>query len=283
MAAKKPTAKTPGDAIAEIQFDVAQAEFIIRGRTPLLFNRMHEKAKRDLLYPPKRKNQAEREQTIKHNPRGEFRASVYKYAHDEAPTRLKFPSSAFKGVIKTAALDMPGAKKAQVGRLAWVEGQYVDLYGIPLLHMAVVRQAGMSKAPDIRTRAIVEQWCCRIVLNLVTPALTVKAIGNLMAQGGYVAGVGDGRQEKGALNFGQFDLCNEDDQRCAAIMRTGGREAQDAALAAAEPYDEEIAELLTWYDEEVDRRGRRKQLAELVGVDVNEEDDDLDEDEELES
>ena len=57
--------------------------------------------------------------------------------------------------------------------------------------------------------------------------------------GGLICGIGDFRQEKGAGNFGQFRVANEGDPQFARIKAEGGREAQDDALEAAEPYDEE--------------------------------------------
>ena len=41
-------------------------------------------------------------------------------------------------------------------------------------------------------------------------------------------------------------------------MKSGGREAQDAALLHPVPYDDESAEMLTWFEAEVKRRGREK-------------------------
>ena len=100
--------------------DVGAMEVCILGESPLIFNRMAEKAKRELLLPKGKKTAADRAQSIKHDPIAEFRASVYQRKGD-GPTRLIFPAPAFKGAMASAALETPGAKKAQIGRLAWVE------------------------------------------------------------------------------------------------------------------------------------------------------------------
>lgn len=42
-------------------------------------------------------------------------------------------STSFKGAIRSAALDMPGAKKAQIGRLTYIAGDFVGIYGVPKL------------------------------------------------------------------------------------------------------------------------------------------------------
>ena len=217
---------------------------------------MAEKAKRALLLPSGRKTAIEKAQSLKHDPLGEFQASVYRHQGDDKPTRLKFPSPAFKGVLETAALEVPGAKKAQIGRLTWISGTHVNIYGTPQLRMDVVRSADIAKPRNIRTRAIVEHWCCEIELNYVKPTLTLQTVINLLAAGGIVVGIGDFRQEKGAGNYGQFRVAPEHDEEFARIKAHGGREAQDEALRVAEPYDDETAELLAWWHEEAQRRGR---------------------------
>ena len=68
-----------------------------------------------------------------------------------------------------AAIDVPGnAAKTQIGRLTTVEGAYVPVYGIPKLMMSTVRSKDMNRTPDIRTRAIQEQWACVIKISYRT-------------------------------------------------------------------------------------------------------------------
>lgn len=257
MAARKSTTASDGGAISVVQLDMEDATAFIVGTSPLIFNRMAEKAKRELLLPKGRKTAADRMQQLKHDPIAEFRASVYRHADDAHPTRLKFPAPAFKKVMANAALEVPGAKKAQIGRLTWINGSHIDIFGAPQLLMSVVRSADMAKTPDIRTRAILPEWCCEISFNYVRPTLTVQVVANLLAAGGLIMGIGDFRQERGAGNFGQYRLANEDDAGFKRIKAAGGREAQDAGLEAATPYDEESDELLRWWHAEVHRLGRQ--------------------------
>ena len=127
MATRTSTAAKGGEAITVIKVETGSVTCLIRGTSPLIFNRMAEKAKRELLLPKGRKTAADKAQSLKHNPLEEFRASVYRWDNDERSTRLKFPAPAFKGAISTAALEVPGMKKAQIGRLVWVEGTHVDV------------------------------------------------------------------------------------------------------------------------------------------------------------
>jgi len=253
--AKKPT------AAAVTEYDIlriSRGEFTahIVGEMPLIFNRMAEKAKRDLLLGGGRKTAADRAQNLKHNPPEEYRASVYRNSGNDCATRLRFPAPGFKGGMSTAALDLPGAKKSEVGRLVWVVGTHVDLYGIPELKMDVVRSADINKTPDIRTRAIVPHWACSVTIRFIEGKLNTTSIINLLHASGLISGIGDFRQEKGKGNYGQFRLCDPDDAEYLQIKKTGGRAAQDEALQHYRCYDEETQELIDWFSAEIIRLGR---------------------------
>src|SRR3990172_776783 len=117
----------------------------ILGTSPYIANRMAEKARHELLNPRGRMNAAEKQTNLKHDPVAEFRASPYTLMDEAAPTLLAGMSSAFKGAMSTAALDLPGTKKAQIGRLVYVEGDYTPIYGVPRLFMSVTRSADMNR------------------------------------------------------------------------------------------------------------------------------------------
>lgn len=248
-------------ATAEItEYTSHRLSFWIVGRSPLIHNRMSEKAKRELLMPKGRKTSAERAQAFKHNPVEEFRNSMEKTRDAEAPTLIVLPAPAFKGGMMTAALDMPGTRKTEIGRLCWVNGYHVPVWGVPMLHMSVVRSADMNKTPDIRTRAIMDRWATRLDIEYMAPKLDQKMMVQLLSLAGVTSGVGDFRQEKGKGNFGQFRIVDEDDAELRDIMATGGREAQAAALEAAEPYDDDAVELLAFWNEEAGKRGNVREL-----------------------
>lgn len=235
--------------------DVESRQFCIIGLTPFIHNRMAEKARHELLYPKGRKNAAERAASIKHDPVEEFRASPYRAPNDSLPTELAVMGSMFKGAMMTAALDLPGSSKAQVGRLIIVEEHYLPFWGDAKLHMAVTRSADAARTPDIRTRAISPEWATIITVSFVRPLITATTVVNLLSTGGRSAGVGDWRPQKGKGSFGQYRICNEDDpdfQRILLLDKT----VQVASLEAADPYDHEASELLEWYGAERKERGR---------------------------
>lgn len=156
---------------------------------------------------------------------------------------------------------MPGSSKAQIGRLTWVPGDFVPVYGIPKLHMAIVRQAGIDKTPDVRTRAILTEWAATLEVVFNKPLVTERVVSRLLAAAGFIIGVGDGRQEKGALSHGLFELVAPTDPRFRAIVKNGGRVAQVRAMEKAEPYDAETYELLSWFHQERTTRSQHAKAA----------------------
>jgi hypothetical protein len=226
----------------------------VLGTSPLVLNRLSEKAQHELLLPKGRKNAVDKASSLKHAPLQEYRDSAHRISDPSAPTLLAVPATAFKGSLRTAALDMAGASKSQIGRLTYIAGEYVGVYGIPKLFMRAVRMADIGKTPDIRTRCIVPEWACIVAVTYVQPLIRQQAVVNLLAAAGITVGVGDGRQEKGATSFGQFRLVSEKDAEFKAIVKGGARKVQMDAMERPVCYDDQSTELLSWYDSELARR-----------------------------
>lgn len=237
--------------------EITKGRFIacILGTSPLIMNRISQKVDRELLLPKGKKTAAEKASNLKHDPYSEFRAAPYMITDEAAPTLLAVLPTAFKKAMCTAALDMPGAKKTQIGRLVSVNWDMQPVYGIPKLFMAVTRSADMNKTPDVRTRAILPEWACTMTVEFVKPILREQSVVNLLAAAGVQSGIGDWRQEKGSGSYGSFKLVSEDDPDFQRITGTMGRTAQKAAMEHPECYDAETADLLSWFDVEVKRRG----------------------------
>lgn len=252
MAAKKNTtaAQEPSEISDVLKVTTGTLDCYVVGTSPLVLNRMSEKAKHELLLPRGRMNQAQKATSLKHSPLDEYRASAYTLKNPSNQTFLAVMATAFKKAICNAALDMPGTRKAQVGRLTWVQGDMVGVYGLPKLFMAIVRSADMNRTPDVRTRAIVPAWACHFSVQFVKPLISVQAVANLLAAAGITIGVGDGRQEKGTMSYGQFRLASQDDPELLSIVKQGSREAQMGAIEHPTCYDDETTELLSWYEGE---------------------------------
>jgi hypothetical protein len=234
----------------------------VLGTTPLYNNRLSDKVKRELLLPSVKKNNAARAATLKHDPMAEFRDSPYMLLRegDTAPTLIAHLAAAFKAGIAGAARDIPGTSRAQIDRLLTVEGNRIPIYGIPHLAMDPVRSADMNRTPDIRTRCVLPEWCCRITVSFQTPLLKQSVVSMLLGMAGQTQGIGDWRNEKGSGNFGSYEIVDEDNADFQRIMATGGRAVQLAAMKNPAFFGEDTEEHYSWYTEEVKRRDLESML-----------------------
>jgi len=240
---------------AEIKIDAINTEtisFCVVGDSPLIMNRLAAKAQQQLLLPPLRKNATERATTLKHNPYDEFLDSAHTL--EEGDTLLAMQATSFKKAMLTAALDLPGTKKSQMGRLMYVNDEMVGIYGVPEIFCSVVRNSDINRTPDVRTRLIVPKWAAKLVVTFTTPLLSQAAVANLLNAAGIIAGVGDFRSEKGAGRFGAFRIVRPDDAEFLRIVKAGQRAAQEKAMKAPAPYNGETSELLGWFNTEAKRR-----------------------------
>jgi hypothetical protein len=242
------------EVIEIVQIEHGVVETCILGTTPMIMNAMSGKVRRELLLPRGRKTAAEKKSLLKHAPLQEFQDSMVKM--DKGPTAIGVPAPAFKAAMRGAAVDLPGSSKAQIGRLVQVSGYTIGVYGVPQLHMSVVRSADINKTPDIRTRAILPQWCCKIEIRFTKPMITQTALVNLLAAAGFCQGIGDWRPEKGKGDHGQFKIVSPKDPEFTFLTKNEGRAAQLKAIQHPACYDSETEDLLNWYEEEVVRRGR---------------------------
>jgi hypothetical protein len=257
-------AKNQSVEISILEIYQGEVEFLIKGTSPLIFHRMGEKAKRELLFPKGRKTAADKAANLKHNPIEEYRETVYRSNKPE--TQLMVPSAMFKASMANAALDIPGATKAQMGRLVWVLGDEVPIYGVPELFMSIVRSSDMNRTPDIRTRAIVPKWACSLKVRFIKPNINDQSVINLIAAAGVITGIGDYRQQKGKSSYGQFELVGKNDKDYRRIIKEGGRAPQEKALESPAFYDYDSEELYNWfYDEFKTRRGEADLLKLVEG------------------
>lgn len=240
-------------AIVPLEIKQGRVEFHILGKTPLYYNAMSAKTKNHLLKPPGRKTAAQKANSLKHIPLEEFRDSVYRLKMSETgPTRLVAPSRWFKQSVAQVAKRIPGATKTEIQQLMWVADHEVPCYGVPQISLAVVRSADINRTPDIRTRAVLPQWCAKISIEYIQPQLNADSLAKLLMAAGVICGVGDWRQEKGSGNFGQFTIVDPNDKQYQAVLKSGGLKAQDAALNNPVAFDEETERMLAWFDDQME-------------------------------
>lgn len=264
---KEKTKKDDGGEIVVTRMEEGIISLVLLGRTPLIINRLSEKAKHELLFPALKKTSAEKAANLKHDPVAEFRSSVHRIADVNAPTLLAMPATAPKKAMASAALDIPGARKAQIGRLTYIPGELVGVFGIPYLFTEPVRNSDMNHTPDMRTRCIVPHWAMLLKVHFVRPTLNPTVVINLLAAAGLYIGIGDWRNEKGSGSYGQFDVLTvegaEQDEQAALCFKQG-RALQEQGMLDAEPYNDQTRELMSWYDMAIKTRGKTKTTVETA-------------------
>ncbi len=253
------------------QLKLAQSRIWLVGTSPLISHRFSSKAWRELLLPSREKNRAEKHESLKHDPLTEYRESMYRNRSTAEPTLLHYPSGAFSKALASAATDIPGSTKAAMLRLTSVLsqsklGMQVNVYGCPTLSMDMVRNSDMARTPDVRTRAILPEWACEIVVEYAATLITSQQIMHLTAAAGQIVGIGDWRPQRGGP-FGKFRCAEPDDAEYKRIVKTQGRVVQEKAYLTPTFYSEEAAELFEWFTKEV-------KLREKVPVSMREDDED---------
>ena len=228
-------------------FDRLTMPVLIEGQSPLIFNRMSAKAKRELLLS-KSAGKVKSGLDLKHDPPTEYRESLYHERGFHPDTAIFLPSVCFKKAIALAAVAF-GDKKvisgASVRRMSFIPGERTPIYGIPRLRCDIVRNAGINGAPDVRTRACLPRWFAEFEIQFPRK-WGMEAMATLIRNAGMISGVGDWRQEKGSGNFGLFDLVQS---RAAFDRELMDADAQWGAIENPEPYDSETALLLSeWSD-----------------------------------
>jgi len=250
-----PITKKPDGPISVIEVTQDEVTFRLISRSPLIMERVGPKAWRELLFPAGRKTAADKLSSLKHEPTQEFRQAAYRTA--TGPTLLYMPATAFKDALRSAAVDLAGVTKAEIGRLTYISQDRIPIYGIPQLIMSVVRSSDMAKTPDIRTRPIIPVWATEITIQFVRPKLNNQAIGNLLAAAGMTIGVGGWRQEKGSGSYGLWRICTPQEDDLYDAIKEQGRGVQEAAMAEPVCYDDQSSEMLEWFAEEFERRKQR--------------------------
>jgi len=223
------------------------------GTSPLIMHRFAFKAWQELLYPAPKKNAAERASSLKHQPLEEFRGCLYRNRDSSQPALFHIPNGMPHQCLTAAALDTPGATRAAMERWTSVVDLNINLFGVPQLFMAMVRNSDMNRTPDVRTRPIFPKWACQIKIDYKVDPLTDTSIMNLLGTAGVIVGMGDWRPQKGGP-YGKFRLCSANDKEYLDIVRKQGRAAQQKAFEQPSYWDDDTAELMTWFLEEVARR-----------------------------
>lgn len=245
----KAAKKTTQEQIEVSEIHMREIRLNVLGTSAMIMNRFAQKAWQELLFPSKQKNRAALEQNLKHDPLAEFQGALYRN-RDKSKALFHVPNMSFHGALSAAALDLPGAKKAQIERLTRITDVNIELFGVPQLFMAMVRNSDINRTPDVRTRPIFPEWACTLHVRYVMDILSEKTVVNLMGAAGVIVGIGDWRGAKGGP-YGAFKLVGDNDADFKRVVRTQGWEAQVKAYAKPQYFDANTEELMTWFEAEV--------------------------------
>lgn len=262
MAVKKKKAEEQQIEIQEIEVDEVEMNFL--GTSPMIMNRFASKAWRELLFPSVKQNRAGLEQSLKHDPPAEYRGALYVNRSEKEKTLFHVPSGAFHGALASVAIDIPGSAKAKIERLTKIVDLQINLYGVPSIFCAMVRNSDQNRTPDVRTRPIFPEWCGTIRFRYMRGILTEKTVVNLFGAAGKIIGIGDWRGQKGGP-YGAYDVVGTNNADWNRIIKTQARVAQERAFKSPAYFDENTRELLEWFHEEVARREMDDQLVSADG------------------
>jgi hypothetical protein len=94
-----------------------------------------------------------------------------------------------------------------------------------------------------------------VSVSYIKPVLRDQSVINLMAAAGYIAGIGDWRQQRGSGNYGSFKVVDTSDSEYLEIINATTYAGQAEAMQRAEPYDKQTEKMLGWFSVESKRRG----------------------------
>lgn len=211
------TAKKEETAVVIPNVEIKTAVLKIVGDTPLIMHKWSEKAKKEIL--DKQMKKAKSKGHDAKSPIEDFINSMYWLEGEpEEPTaeafneamkhnpRFGFPSVAFKAAAVSAGYRL-GVTQNKVSQNAafHIDGEMVEIHGVPTMREDMVRVGGISKAADIRYRAEFADWYALIPIRYNAGQISLEQLANLFNLGGFACGVGEWRVEKGG-SFGMFHV-----------------------------------------------------------------------------
>lgn len=210
-------AKKEETAVVIPNVEIKTAVLKIVGDTPLIMHKWSEKAKKEIL--DKQMKKAKSKGHDAKSPIEDFINSMYWlegepteatengfYEAMKHNPRFGFPSVAFKAAAVSAGYRL-GVTQNKVSQNAafHIDGEMVEIHGVPTMREDMVRVGGISKTADIRYRAEFADWYALIPIRYNAGQISLEQLANLFNLGGFACGVGEWRVEKGG-SFGMFHV-----------------------------------------------------------------------------
>ena len=211
MATKK---ASEGNLVIQVpKINLKSIKVRVVGTTPLITHKWSEKAKKEMLDNQMGNKTKAKE---KRNPIRDFIESIYwltempeEYTEESFEKALKgakfgFPSIAFKMAAASAGYRSKITKdKVSILGSFYIEGEFVEIEGIPEMREDMVRLQGMSA--DLRYRGEYKNWSAELTIVYNEDVISATELVNLLNYGGFACGVGEWRPEKGG-QFGMYKV-----------------------------------------------------------------------------
>ena len=118
--------------------------------------------------------------------------------------RVALPPTGFKLAMLSAATQIKGMKKTQLGIALFVQGNSIPItFETMVPRMDITRTSGIGRTPDVRFRPSFQNWKARLIIQFAD-TVTVQTVVDLLNRAGQV-GVGEWRPEKNGT-FGTFKV-----------------------------------------------------------------------------
>jgi hypothetical protein len=181
-------------AISIPEINIKHLRVTLKGISPLIMHNWSEKARKEIRDKHAKAAKAGRE--IR-KPAEECEAATYRMDNGD----YGFPSVAFKA----AAIFWAKTQKlgSDVKRGIHIYGELSPITGEPIMREDTVR-VGMG-GTDLRYRPEFKEWTAVLSLDVDADLLSTDQVVNLLNRGGFAAGVGDWRPERGGTN-GRFEV-----------------------------------------------------------------------------
>lgn len=122
-------------------------------------------------------------------------------------SRFGFPASGFKKSMIAACRYYDNISMVSANGLFFVEGEYVEIKGTPVIDKFWRRIGGKSPGtgtPDIGVRAKFLKWTAELSISFGVDAISAASVTNLLATAGERVGIGEDRPGKSGNNFGKW-------------------------------------------------------------------------------
>lgn len=185
----------------------------IVGQTRLVTNKFPHGA----IEAMKRKQAGEKVPRQKRNPQRDYEQAQYRLHPNGKKNRYGFPASGIKKAMATAGKRFFDINKVLTNSCVFIPGEpsiadgiapidCVEIKGKPEMRTDIVRLAGPTHVADLRYRPAFEKWSIDLEMRFDADRFSPDTLVRLLHEAGQRVGIGEGRMEKGAFDWGMFKV-----------------------------------------------------------------------------